>query len=45
MTFRSLEVWRLDALKCPDVGDFNYLRQGDEKIVRISFDVISEETR
>ena len=34
-----------DALKCPDVGDFNYLRQGFEKVVRISFDVISEETR
>ncbi len=36
---------RSDALKCPDLGDFNYLRQGYEKIVRISFDVISEETR
>ena len=36
---------RSDALKCPDVGDFNSLRQGYEKIVRISFGVISEETR
>jgi hypothetical protein len=36
---------RSDALKCPDVGDFNYLQQGYEKIVRISFGVISEETR
>ena len=38
-------VLRTGALKCPDLGDFNYLRQGYEKIVRIPFDVISEETR
>ena len=35
---------RLDSYECPDAGDFNYVLQGYEKILRVSHGVIAEET-
>ena len=41
----SHSMVRLGTLVCADAGDFNYLIQGYEKVLPISFDVISEERR
>jgi hypothetical protein len=35
---------KAEAQQCPDLGDFSYRRQGYEKMVQVSFEVIATET-